>query len=243
MSMLAIAAPAFASSSISNVRFDNNQTQTSCTPGQTVNVTFRVTVPAGEVAELGQVDVIGDNLAPALPISLGDDLGLQEGPHDVTANVTCPQNSGYYAVQYQTAGIYGGLRSTTMTDGVVSTGTFGNAIRVGSVSTDTTSTGTVPAWQSAIDALTAQIAAIAKLVTPASGSTAPAASSMCSEFNADAAGLYQGSTGDGVAKLQAFLLSKNPNSIPLIRSGAATYGYFGPQTAGAVSAFRTGNGC
>lgn len=243
MSMLAIAAPAFASSSISNVRFDNNQTQTSCTPGQTVNVTFRVTVPAGEVAELGQVDVIGDNLAPALPISLGDDLGLQEGPHDVTANVTCPQNSGYYAVQYQTAGIYGGLRSTTMTDGVVSTGTFGNAIRVGSVSTDTTSSGSVPAWQSAIDAINATLAKLtAAIAAGTSGSTTtPApATGVCADL-AQYSNLYQGSTGQSVIQLQGLLLSKGA-SIPALAAGAS-FGFFGPQTAAALMSVKGNNHC
>lgn len=243
LSLLAFATPALAAS-VSNIKFDNNQTQISCTPGQSVNVTFRVTVPTGEVAELGQVDVLGDNLAPALPTTLGDDLGLQEGAHDVTANVICPQNTGYYTVEYRTAGIYGGQRSATISDGVVSVGSFSNALRVVGTDSNTTTSngGSVPAWQSAIDALTAQIAALAKLVTPGSGSTTPApVSAVCTAYAQANAGTQMNVVSSANVRLQGFLLSQGA-SIPALAAGAA-FGFYGPQTQAAVGWFQASNHC
>lgn len=233
--MLLVAVPAFAASNISNIKFDNGQVQTSCTAGQVVNVTFRVIVPAGEVAELGQVDVIGDTLAPALPTSLGGELGLQEGAHDVTASVTCPQNTGYYNVEYRTAGIFLGQRAIAITDGVVSVNSFGNALRVVDTNTGSTVGGSdnTPSW---LAALMAAIANLAPKTPPT-----PTTSASCTAYAAANAGTMMNVKNDANVRLQGFLLSQGA-SIPALAAGAS-FGFFGPQTQSAVSWFQAANHC
>lgn len=227
--------------SITNIKFDNGQTTTSCTAGQSVNVTFRVNVPAGEVAELGQVEVLGDSIAPALPVSLGGELGLQEGPHDVATMVTCPQNTGYYTVEYRTAGIFLGQRAIAMTDGVTSVASFSSALRVVANGTgDTSVGGTMPTW---FETMMAQLLAVLK---PAPVVTPPApANTACTEFATLSAGLYEGSdtrVGGRVGQLQSFLMGKG-FSIPLLYAQKVPYGFYGSQTASAVVAFRDANKC
>jgi len=223
--------------SITNVQFSNNQTTTSCTAGETVNMTFRVNVPSGEVVELGQVDVLGDNIAPALPSILGGDLGLQEGPNDVQMSVICPQNTGYYSVQFNTAGIYGGQRAVTMSDGVTSSATFSNAIRV--TATGTTSGSTTVGSNDAISQLQAMVAAlIAKLnPTPAT----PVTSTKCAALAEHMGGAMFGVKNQANVTLQGYLLGEGA-SIPALAAGAS-FGFWGPQTQAALVAFKAANGC
>lgn len=221
--------------SISNIRFDNNQTQKSVAPGESVNVTFRVTVLANEVVELGEVDVLGDSLAPALPTSLGGELGLPEGQHDVQMTVTAPQNTGYYTVSFKTAGIYGGQRAVVMTDGVVSSASFGNAIRVVDSNSNSGSGGSsAPSWftqmQDTIAALAKQLADLTKVVLdPPIGTPAPL-SEKCSQLQNASMGTYYGSYN--AAPLQNYLIANGFN-IP-----AGPTGYFGNQTQNALSNFK-----
>jgi len=239
---LAVASSASAAS-ISNIRLDNNQTQKTVAPGESVNVTFRVTVPAGEVVELGEIDVLGDSLAPALPTQLGGELGLQEGQHDVSMTVTAPQNTGYYTISFKTAGIYGGQRAIVMTDGVVSSASFGSAIRVvdpSSTSGSTSGSSNAPSWfspfQASLDALMKLVAELTKKVNEApTGSPAPAESQLCKTFKGlYASAPYGSSNAHG---LQSFLI-QNGFSIP-----AGVTGYHGSQTSNAASAFRMANNC
>lgn len=240
---LLLAVPAMASSNISNIQFDNGQTTTSCTPGQTVNMTIRVTVPANEVAELGQVDVVADNLAPALPVQLGSDLGLQEGAHDVQATVTCPQNTGYYTVEYRTAGIYGGQRAVNITDGMTSFGSFSNALRVTSSDTGSSTGGTTPGtWQDAIAALNAQLAAlIASITHPTTPTPAPTTSAVCTAYAQASVGTTPNVYSDPNSRLQGFLISQGA-SIPALKAGAS-FGFYGNQTTAAVGWFNSINHC
>ena len=224
--------------SIPNIKFDNGQTTTSCTAGQTVNVTFRVNVPAGEVAELGQVDVLGDSLAPALPAELGGELGLQEGLNDVNTSVMCPQNTGYYTVEYKTAGIFGGVRAITMTDGVTSTASFTSAIRVVANGGATTGgTSDVPSWFSSM--MSQLIAALkpAPVVTP----PAPVVNTACTTLATKMVGTMPNVYNDANIKLQGFLLSEGM-SIPALAAGAS-FGFYGPQSAGALAQFKVLKGC
>lgn len=229
----------FASSALAanftNVAFDNGDVTISGQGGSSVNATLHLTVPANQVVEYIETDVIGDSLAPVCT-QVGGDLGLQEGTHDVTVPVTLPPNTGTYTLQVKGAGIYGGIRSVDCNDNVVGSAAFGNALRTVSNSDSTTttgSTGSMPSWLAALIALLHP-------ATPAPAPTpVPTTSAVCTEFSSDLSTVSMGSTGDNVAKLQAFLLSKDPNSIPLIRSGAAKYGYFGSQTNSAVIAFRS----
>lgn len=231
------AGTAFASSSISNIKFDNNQTTTSCTAGQTVNVTFRVNVPSGEVAELGQVDVIGDSLAPALPTSLGGDLGLQEGANDVQMSVVCPQNTGYYTIEFRTAGIFGGQRAVNITDGVTSVGSFGGALRVVSDSSSTSTTG------SSSNDIAAIVAAIlAKLgITGSTTPATPVVSALCVQLANSMVGAQMNVSNSANVALQGFLLYQH-QSIPALAAGAS-FGFWGPQTNAALLNFKAQNNC
>lgn len=238
---LALVASASAAT-ISNIRFDNNQTTKTVNPGESVNVTFRVTVPAGEVVELGQVDVLGDNLAPELASSLGGELGLQEGQHDVQATITAPQNTGYYAVQFRTAGIFGGQRAVVITDGIQSNTSFANAIRVVDPNANTGSSGSgssAPSWfssfQSLLDSLMKQVAELTKAVAnPPAGGTTPL-SEKCTQLMNASAGTYFGASN--ATSLQLYLIS-NGFSIP-----AGATGYWGSQTQNAYNAFKLANSC
>ncbi len=234
---------ALASSNISNIKFDNGQTQMSCTAGQSVNVTFRVVVPAGEVAELGQVDVLGDNLAPALPFALGGNLGLQEGATDVSTSVTCPQNTGYYTVEFRTAGIFGGQTSVAITDGVTSIGSFTNALRVTASNSTSTSGSEVPAWQQAISALTAQMnALIASMTHPVPPAPVPVPpSGACAQLASAMSGAMMGVNNSANITLQGFLLYQHM-SIPALAQGAS-FGFWGPQTNAALMQFKAQNAC
>lgn len=236
--MLAAPAMAFASSNISNIKFDNGQTTFSCTAGESVNVTFRVVVPAGEVAEIGQTDVISDSLAPSLPFQLGGELGLQEGPNDVSTSVTCPQNTGYYTVELRTAGIFGGLKAIAITDGVTSLGSFSNALRVvasasGSSSTGSTGSSALDQLSAAVAALAAQVNALLHPVTP----PAPTGDAKCvaiQPFLSAPGGTYSAA---GV-QLQSSLLLDNPYAIPALKPGSSVpMGFRGPQTEAALSQY------
>lgn len=228
---------AFAAS-IPNLKFDNNQTTRDCSAGQTVNFTARVNVPAGEVVEKVQVDVISDNLAPVLAHDVGGAQGLEEGQHDVNLTVTCPQNTGFYSVEVRTAGIFGGQHSNSITDGVVSVANFGNAIRV-VASTSGSSTGGSSSENDVWKTILASLQAIiAKLEKPTGGSTESAA---CAELTKKMNGTMPGATSEANTRLQGFLLSEGA-SIPALASGAS-FGYFGAQTQAAVNWYKSVNSC
>lgn len=240
--VLALAVVSTASAAnVTNIKFANEQTQASCVAGESVNVTFRVTIPTGEVVELGQVDVIGDNLAPELPVSLGGELGLQEGQVDITTSVVCPQNTGYYSVQYRTAGIYGGQKAVLITDGVTASATFNNALRVVASGSNSTSGSTAPSWmsefQAALAKLAEQVAKLTASVTPGVGgpSTTTQPTQLCNTFKSLSAQYPYGSTN--AYPLQSFLIA-NGFSIP-----AGPTGNHLSQTASASASFRAAYTC
>lgn len=235
-SSLLLAGTALASSNISNIKFANGQTTTSCTAGQSVTATIYFTTPANEVVEVGQSDVLGDSLSPSLPFSLGGDLGMQEGPNEIQVTFTCPQNTGYYTPELKLAGIFGGDRAVNVTQGVTSSNSFPNAIHVvAGTSTGTSggSSNTIPQWfldwqasQNAGSAgQTAAMKAKCDLIKPYLSATEYAYSPM------------------GI-QLQSALLLDNPYSIPALAAGSTVkQGYFGPQTHAALSAYMSANKC
>lgn len=223
------------------------QTQVWGNAGQSVTATFRVNVAAGEVVHAIRTQV--DSQATVC-MEVGPFEGAQNV--DVPVSITLPpnsNNSGYNltAELFTTATL---PQAQAMTGNLACTGANTNAyngtnvvhvLPVSGSTSGTTGSSALDQLSALVASLAAQVAALLHPVTPVP--TPAPANTMCTEFSADLAGLSIGSTGDGVAKLQAFLLSKNPNAIPLIRSGAATYGYFGNQTAAAVSSFRASNSC
>lgn len=246
-----IALPMSASAaSITNIQFDNGQTTTTCTAGQSVHAKIRISVPAGEVAEVGQADVLGDNLAPALPFDLnpGNSLGIQSGfPKDVDTTFPCPQNTGYYTPELRTAGIFGGDRASSMTDGVVTVQTFPNALHVvaDGILTQGPNTGGVGTTSfqdlmNMIADLNAQISCMVtggvyanKVCTP---KPAPTTSSACVKLNGYNSFSY-GDKGASVKLAQKFIMN-NGGSIP-----AGATGFWGTQSENALEEALDANNC
>lgn len=216
-----------------NVQFSNGQTTTDCTAGASVNVEVRVSVPAGETVEIMQADVLGDNLAPMQPVDVGGTLGVQEGISTVSLAVKCPQNTGYYNLEIRGAGIFGGQRSISITDGVQSVNSFSNAIRVVSTGSNT---GGSTGGQSFKDQFCAAFPTF-----PGCGATAPApvpaTDAACAAFTAANAGTQPNVYSDANVALQGFLLSQHM-SIPALKAGAA-FGFYGNQTTNALGIWRS----
>lgn len=232
-----LASSAFAAT-FSNVEFQNGDVTISGQGGSTVSATFHIIVPAGQVVEYIQTDVVGDGLAP-VDTSVGGDLGLQEGTYDQTVQVKLPPNTGTYTLNVQGAGIYGGIRSINGNDNVVGTASFNGSLRVVSDVNGSTDTPVAGSWQAAIAALTAQIAA---LVHPTSGGTTPPTiSAVCAAYAQAASGASIGVNNGSNVRLQGFLLSQGA-SIPALVAGAS-FGFYGPQTQAAVSSFQATNHC
>ncbi len=110
-------------------------------------------------------------------------------------------------------------------------------------------TSPTPGNQTAIDALTQQIANLTAIVTglvhsqptPPTGGTGSNNSANCTTLNGFLANAQAGMRSQANVALQGFLLSKGA-SIPALAAGAS-FGYFGPQTSSAVNAFQMANGC
>jgi hypothetical protein len=235
---LSLALPAFAAS-FTNVEFQNGQTTIEGTGGTTVNATFRVVVGSGEVVEYVQTDVLGDSLAPVCT-SVGGELGLQQGTHDITLAIKLPPNTGTHSIAVQGSGIYGGFRADDCVGDVVGSATFSNAIRVvgSSTTTNTTSSESAPSWFAAFQA---QITALIAALRPVTATPNAA----CTEYASLSAGLSFGSDtrpGGRVGQFQSFLMYKGFN-IPLLSSNQAPYGFYGSQTNAAAMSFRAANNC
>ena len=245
--LLALLPAAAFAATFTNVQFDNGDVTVSGTGGSTVNATFHVIVPANQVIENIQTDVIGDNLAPVCT-TVGDNLGLQEGTHDITLPVKLPPNTGTYTLSVQGSGIYGGIRSVDCNDTVVGTASFSGALRVVSDNSNSTSsggsTGTTSQWDALTATLQAIVASLGKLTAPAptpAPTTGTTVSAACTAYAQAVSGTVAGVRNDANVRLQGFLLSQGA-SIPALAAGAS-FGFFGPQTSAAVSWFLMGNHC
>lgn len=231
---LLIAAPAFAST-FTNVQFQNGDVAIQGAGGSTVQATFRVVVPANEVVEKIQTDVIGDNLGP-ICTDVGDGtLGLQEGTHDVTLSIKLPPNTGTYTLAVQGSGIYGAFRTVDCTNNIVGSASFSSALKVVDSSTSG-SVGNVPVgipsdvW--------------AKFLAWVSGTATtptPATSAVCTAYAQANAGTQSNVYSDANVRLQGFLLSQGA-SIPALKAGAS-FGFYGNQTTAAVGWFNSTNHC
>lgn len=230
---VAMALPFAASAAtFSNVQFDNGDVTVSGQGNSTVQATFHVIVPSGQVVEYIQTDVIGDNLAP-VDTSVGGELGLQEGTHDVTLSVKLPPNTGTYTLNVQGAGIYGGIRSVSGNDNVVGTGSFGSALRVVADTTATTggSSSDMPSWFSQFLAL------FGAASHPATTTPVVTVSPKCEAIAPFLGATPYAYSSVGV-QLQSALLLDNPYSIPLLQAGSTVQmGYFGVQTHAALATY------
>lgn len=209
---------------ISNIEWENGDTEIQGRGGETVDATLRIVVPAGEVVEMLQTDVISDGLGPICE-SVGGSRGLEQGTHYVDVEVKLPPNTGTYDLDAQASGIFGGQRSIDCEEDVVDDTTFSDAIRVvGSSNNDDDDEelgddDDLPSWLQAL---------IAALM-----GNKPDKPAYCTQL-ATYAGLSFGMNGSQVSALQALLVG-NGFSIPALSQGVA-YGFYGSQTAAAHGA-------
>lgn len=245
ISIAAAIAFAFASTasaaSFTNVEFQNGDVTVQGTGGQTVTAKVRVVVGAGEVVEKIQSDVISDSLAPVC-VEVGGEKGLEEGTHFVDLQVKLPPNTGTYTLAVQGSGIFGAFKTVDCTSNVVGSASFGSALKVvgaGTGSSDSSIGANL--YQTLLESIALLKAQIAAIQNPAPKPV----DSKCAALTAKMAGTMMGQTqawdGSPNSKLQGFLLAEGM-SIPALTKGAA-FGFYGPQTAGALSSYKAANAC
>lgn len=226
----------------------NGQSQVYGNAGSNAQATFQVDVPAGQVLHAIRTKVDGQ-------ATVCKELGPVEGAQvvDVTVDITLPpntNNSGYTLVADlyytdtlpQAEAMTGNLACTSSVSGShVNTAAYSGGTVVNVLPTSGTSTGGSPtSVQSQINALVAlvqQMIAAAAHPTP----VPPTTSSACTAINTKLASALPGVRTDGNARLQGFLLSEGA-SIPALSAGAS-FGFYGNQTAAAVSWFKATNNC
>lgn len=211
------------------------------TAGQSVQATFRVNIPAGEVVHAirTKVDAQATVCTPIGPFEGAQNV-------DVNVNITLPPNTNNVGYSF-VADLY---RTTTMAQAEALTG---NLACTGTVDTAAYNGGTVvnvvplsgpnntansPApssWEASIAALTAQLTALqglfAQLTTVVASLGPKPICAGLTQYN------YLSQGMSGAAGLQSFLIA-NGQSIP-----AGATGYFGNQTAGALNGFKSANHC
>lgn len=93
------------------------------------------------------------------------------------------------------------------------------------------------------DAVMAALTAIVNKLNGGGSTPAPAGSS-CAQLSAKMTGTQMNVYNNPNVALQGFLLSDNPNSIPALKAGSTVpMGYYGPQTAAAISMFKSAHQC
>lgn len=224
-----------------NVQFQNGQTTIEGTGGSTVTATFRVIVPANEVVEYIQTDIVGDSLAPVCT-SVGGELGLQQGTHDVSLPVKLPPNTGTHTLEVQGSGIFGGFRADDCTGDVVGSASFGSALRVVSSSSSSGSGSSSSSWTSmSFEQLIAALVSALKSAGVGTPPPPPPASTKCTELSNKMLGAMYGVRNSSNVKLQGYLLSEGM-SIPALEQGAS-FGLWLNQTQSALGMFKSINGC
>ena len=221
----------------------NGDTEVFAKPNATFTVTPRVEVETGEVAHAIATDVIGDSR----PMQCHDISNIQgEQWRNVSVSDKAPSGTDAYGFEirvYYTTGVNAVAEANSKTGDSACTGSYDlaynqndvvNVTPNGSSSTDDTNVGGMSSAE-----FQALLAAIKAVLNPTP--TAPAA---CAELTAKMTGTSYGVYNDANVSLQGFLLSKNPNSIPALKAGSTIpMGFYGPQTAAAISAYKAVNGC
>jgi hypothetical protein len=232
---------AASAATFTNIKFGNGDVTTSVTGGATVSGTARLVVGVGEVVENIQTDLIGDSLAPVC-VSVNGDLGYQEGTYEnVPFSIQAAPNTQTNNLELRGAGIFGGVRSISCSDGVVSTNSFPNAVRV--IAGGSTSVGNT-SIQSQIDQLSASVAALVALMAhPVVPTPTGACATLATKMSGAVRGSGQYYFGSPNGKLQTYLLDQGFD-IPWLTDGSGTrYGFYGDQTNTALTSFKSANGC
>lgn len=229
----------------SNAVFDG-QTQVYGNAGSSVQATFQIDVPAGQVLHAIRTKV---DSQPTVCTSIGPVEGAQTT--EVSVNITLPPNTNNVGYSFvadlfytdtlpQAQAMTGDLACTSSVTGShVNLGAYNNGTSVNVLPSSGSSTaGSSTSIQAQINALSASVAA---LVAAMSHPATPAPNTACAELNTKLVGTVDNSYNPANVRLQGFLLSEGA-SIPALASGAS-FGFKGDQTRAAVSWFNTMNNC
>lgn len=241
-----LASSAFAATVSSQAIFDG-QTQVYGNAGSSVQATFQVHVPAGEVLHAIRTKVANQ---ATVCTAVGPYEGAQDV--DVDVNITLPpntNNSGYTLVADlyttdtvpQAEAMTGNLACTSSVGGShvnLSAYNGGTVVNVLPLNGSTNSGSSANADLIAqIAALTAQVNALLHPATPV-----PTTSAICTAFAQANVGTQANVYSSANQALQGFLLSQHM-SIPALTSGGASFGFYGNQTTAAVGVFNSMNHC
>lgn len=236
--------------------FTGGQTQTYGNAGQSVQTNFQVHVNAGEVLHAIRTKV---DSQPTICTAVGP----FEGDQTVTLNTSImyPPNSsagGYSLVADlfttdtapQAQAMTGDLACSSAGAGAhVFTGAYNGATVVNVLPMSGSSSGGTASMTMQQQIADAVIAAFKAMGFGGAGTTTPTPtpagpSANCAALYAKQPGTSFGVYNDANVSLQGFLLSWNPNSIPALKAGSTVpMGFYGNQTAKAVSDFKTANSC
>jgi hypothetical protein len=225
-----VAATASAAS-FTNVEFSNGDVTIQGTGGSTVTAKVRIVVPANEVVERIQWDVVSDNLAPVC-VDVGGDKGLEEGTHFVDLQVKLPPNTGTYTLAVQGSGIFGAFRTVDCTANVVGSASFSGALKVVGGSSSTGGTGSsdkVPfVFKGTTYMVSSEFKMILDIVLASLGGADNAKPAYCASLV-----VYNGSNASAA---QASLLA-TPHASAFHAAGVyAPTGYWGPISISAAAA-------
>lgn len=242
---MALPMAAFASTSIANLTFAGSS---NITGGKSDAVTARLSVNLTGDSDVESVsfDYNGDSLDRTC-VNVDDQL--QSGYRTFDLDMTLPANTGNWDVVIKTYGIDGAGADQDCQGSPTDTMNFNDRITVvddgsGVVNPTAGGTGTSVGSTNKLDAILASIAAlIAKLgsiPTPAP-TPVPTVSAACQAYAQASVATMSGVRNDANVRLQGFLLSQGA-SIPALAAGAS-FGFYGTQTAAALSWFQSGNHC
>lgn len=215
----------------------NGQENVWGTAGQNKTATLRLSAVAGEVVHAYRTRV--DNQASACK-AIAPFEGVQT--KDVPVSIVLPPNSGTnYNFQVDVFTTTTLPEAQSLTGDLACTGSYTTVYNQNSVNVNPS--GSNPSDVSTIGgfgSFAELVAALKLALTPATPAPAPV-STACTQLALKSAGSVFGVYNDANVKLQGFLLSEGA-SIPALKAGAS-FGFRGPQTEAAVSAFKIVNSC
>lgn len=254
------ALPMAAFASVDNVLFDNGSGSNSVSSGGTINLHAFVS-SSGQDVESAYISFPGAggqaqqgwcyDISP-------DQIGTSPvgGWNIEIPNVTAPVASGVWPVQITTYGFSGDAadnnctNSGAMTFGptnfngrvtVTASNSNGQVTQNSGGSSTGTALGGTDQMSQIMAALTALISKLTTTPAPAPVPV-PTVSVACAGYAQASAGAMQGTKNDANGRLQGFLISQGA-SIPLLQNNQAPYGFYGNQTALALSWFLSMNHC
>lgn len=249
---LALAFAFVGTASAANLTADaifDGQTDLYGTPNASKTVKGHFQVDAGEVLHAIRTDFLGDNL-PAVCHDVTNVQGAQET--DRSVSVKLPPNTGdygfelvpYVAANMNEANAMQGSAACQGTTGTVyNNGNVVHVIPSGNNSNNDDEVGgdaEFTAILTSIDQLNSTLIAVSARLEALENPT-PTASGKCATLAQKLVGTLDFGRNEANTRLQGYLLSENM-SIPALAAGAS-FGYKGPHTNAAISAFKSANGC